>query len=531
MKSHWWTGAALATFAALTYFLFPGHTYLQQDSQIYVPILEHLWNPGVLTHDILVERPHVAFTIYDELAIALRWVTRAGFGTILAGEQIFFRALGLWGIYLIAMGVLRNRWQALLAAAVCSLGSEIAGPAVLIVEYEPTPRAFAIPLVFLGVGLITQKRFVWAGLAGAVAFLLHPPSSYPFWLLYAVLALWPGRPGGIWRGLIPLAAACAALLVFARLQPGVKESQEFFARVTPELERLQRMRASYNWVSTWWRAQTAEYLFLWAAGMAGLWRIRLLAPFELRFFLVGLPIIGVLSVPVSYVLLEGLKWALMPQLQPARAMLFVTAVAVLAAVLAGCIAAREKRWAEAFAWFVIAYMPAMHVRIDSLPSWSVVAVLIVLAGLAAAGAARPVIAIAAALAAYLLIPWSGVKNYPPLHTPELRALSDWARVATPPDAVFLFPDAGKSLDPGIFRSEALRAVYVDWKGGGQVNYLKELGEQWWERWQSAILAPFDAKNPEKYGGMGVNYLVVKPEHELTGEALFRNEKYAVYEAK
>ena len=48
---------------------------------------------------------------------------------------------------------------------------------------------------------------------------------------------------------------------------------------------------------------------------------------------------------------------------------------------------------------------------------------------------------------------------------------------------FVFPGFNRDLAPGIFRSEALRAVYVDWKGGGQVNYLKDLGEQWWFRWR------------------------------------------------
>ena len=33
--------AACAALALLTFFQFPGHTWLQQDSQIFVPILEH----------------------------------------------------------------------------------------------------------------------------------------------------------------------------------------------------------------------------------------------------------------------------------------------------------------------------------------------------------------------------------------------------------------------------------------------------------------------------------------------------------
>ncbi|MDQ6705638.1 MAG: hypothetical protein M3Z85_06710, partial [Acidobacteriota bacterium] len=63
-------GFALVAITLLTFFQFPGHTYLQQDTQIYNPILEHLWDGSVLRNDILVQRPHVAFTLYDEVALA-----------------------------------------------------------------------------------------------------------------------------------------------------------------------------------------------------------------------------------------------------------------------------------------------------------------------------------------------------------------------------------------------------------------------------------------------------------------------------
>src|SRR5262249_31784867 len=78
---------------------------------------------------------------------------------------------------------------------------------------------------------------------------------------------------------------------------------------------------------------------------------------------------------------------------------------------------------------------------------------------------------------------SQISNIPNLHTPELAQLSSWAKSITPGDSVFLFADAGRSLDPGIFRAGSLRAVYVDWKSGGQANYLRDFGERWWFRWQ------------------------------------------------
>ena len=367
---------ALAVLTLLTYFQFPGHTYLTQDSQIYVPILEHLWDPSALPREILVERPHVAFTIYDEAALALRWLTHAGFHPILAVQQIVFRALGLWGVYLIALAVLANRSLSLFVTAIFALGAEVAGPAVLVLEYEPTPRAFAIPVVFLAVGLIAHRRDTWAGIALGVAFLFHPPSIYPLLLLLLI------RPRV--RRLVPVLAAVIIMLAAAHWQTGIKESQQFFSRIAPDLEALQRMRAPYNWVSIWWQAQFWQYIYLSAVAGFAIWRARISG--ELRLLLAGLPLIGLLSVPVSYILLERLKWSLMPQLQPTRALLFVVAVAVISAAIAAC---RAAHWWEKLGWFILAYLPFMHANPN-------VAVLLGLALLATAALAyRPLIPIAA----------------------------------------------------------------------------------------------------------------------------------------
>src|SRR4051794_36661550 len=137
------TAACCVALALVTFFQFPGHTWLQQDSQIYVPILENLRDPGVLRNDLLVQHPHVAFTLYDEVALAIRSVTGAGFHGVLAAQQIATRALGIWGLLLMAEALGLAFMPALLVAAICSLGALIPGPAVLTFEYEPTPRAFA----------------------------------------------------------------------------------------------------------------------------------------------------------------------------------------------------------------------------------------------------------------------------------------------------------------------------------------------------------------------------------------------------
>jgi len=105
----------------------------------------------------------------------------------------------------------------------------------------------------------------------------------------------------------------------------------------------------------------------------------------------------------------------------------------------------------------------------------------------------------------------------------------WARAATQKDDVFLFPDAAEDLRPGVFREEALRAVYVDWKGGGQINFLKQLGAEWWSRWQRVMAGGFDPRNLERYRGLGIDYLVVERKNRLAGSPpAFENASFAVY---
>ena len=67
--------AAICGLALLTFFQFPGHTWLQQDTQIYAPILEHLRDPNALDRDLVVQYPHVSYTLYDEFTIGLQSLT------------------------------------------------------------------------------------------------------------------------------------------------------------------------------------------------------------------------------------------------------------------------------------------------------------------------------------------------------------------------------------------------------------------------------------------------------------------------
>ena len=521
------TAAASVALALLTFFQFPGHTWLQQDSQIYVPILEHLRDPAVLRNDILVQHPNVAFTLYDETALALSAVSGAGFREVLAAEQIATRALGIWGLLLMAEALGLGFAPALLVAAVCSLGAAIPGPAVLTFEYEPTPRAFAVPLVVCAIGLAAHRRHLTAGAAAAIAFLYHPPTAVPFWGVYFVFAVWP-RPERRARlaAFIPLAAAVAMLGAAARAQSASGEAQRVFGRLDPAQEFLQRMRAAYVWISAWPTATIVHHLLILAVLVAAFVRIRQAANLELRVLLPGLAALGVLTMPLSWLLLEQFHWGLVPQVQPMRALLFLTLGMQFLTAAAGVRAMAARRPAEAIAWLACAYLLPLQPLLTGPFVWNRAGLALALAALTALAGVRwaPVVAVAAFFAIPVL---GGVVNYPRLHTPDLAQLSEWAGVNTDRDAVFVFPGAGRSLAPGIFRSDAQRAVYVDWKGGGQVNYLKDLGEQWWFRWrQTRDFQPADLPG---YAASGIGYVVL--EAPLPRAAQFQNPSYAVYQLK
>src|SRR5206468_3034880 len=141
-------------------------------------------------NEILVQQPHLAFSLYDEAALGLRSATGLGFHELLAAQQIATRALGVWGLLLLA-GALGLRWSgSVAAAAISSLGAVVAGPSVLTVEYEPTPRAFAVPLLVCAMGLAARARYRAAGYAGSAALLYHPPTAVAFWGMWALVSMW-----------------------------------------------------------------------------------------------------------------------------------------------------------------------------------------------------------------------------------------------------------------------------------------------------------------------------------------------------
>jgi hypothetical protein len=450
-------------------------------------------------------------------------VTGVGFREILQAQQIISRALGFWGLLLLAEALGLGFGGAITVAAICSLGAVVAGPAVLTVEYEPSPRAFAFPLVVLAMGLAAQGRYRATGVAAGVALLYHPPTALAFWGIWVVLCLLPGKATcGRRQALYGLGFAAAILRIAADSQP---DTQSFASHLSPLNEMLQQLRASYVWVSTWPWAIIAQPVVSFAVLVAAFWRLRgarvgNAMGRDTRVYLVVLPALGLLSMPLSWLLLEQWKWAVIPQVQPMRTLLFITFAMQLLCAAAGV---RAERRAEAAGWFALAFVPSLPLTVGGIA---------LAAGLGAAAAMAGRWTPAVAIAAFFVVPWiGGVVNYPRLQTPDLAQVSEWARANTSRDATFLFADTPRGLDAGVFRTDALRAVYVDWKGGGQVNYLSEFGEQWWFRWQQTLAKKFSPSDLPRYGALGIRYVVLRKEHRIAMDTAYENARYVVYELR
>ena len=512
----------LAVLTLLGFLVFPGHTYLQSDTQIYVPMMEHIADPSAFPRDLVATKPHLSYTIYDDVAIGLRrWIP---FEASLTVQQILYRAMQLLGIYLLASALPLSPLAALAVTAVAGLGATITGPAVLLMEYEPVPRGYAIGLIFLAIGVAAQSHPVLASVAASLGFLYHAPTTFPFWVCFLPIVLWKRQ----WNALIPLTVAGAIILLAAHFQAGVVEQQHFFFRIDPEFEKLQRMRASYNWVSVWFGAMMKQYVFFWLASLLAYWRLK---PQWDRLtdlsFAVGLPLIGILSVPLSYLLLERLKWGLIPQYQPARGLLFVTAFALILGAAAAVRATEKKNRVEALLWFTLVLAMPMRGNIQDLElrQWLLAGGLALVCALV-----PPKLLLIPIMAAYFLIPSIGqIKNYPQLETAELAQLEHFAKQQTPPGAMFVFPDAGRALYPGVFRVRAKRSVYVDWKSGGQVNYYRSLADDWWARWQEFDELQDRSPDLRRLNSDGIDYVVMTSGNPLSGkQPIFHNGRFLVY---
>lgn len=538
--------AGIVSVTWLQFRFFPGHTYLQADTQIFLPILERLDTPEFLSRDLVATHPHVTYTVYDELTLFLHEALGVGFKRALLGQQLVCRASAILGVFLLVKATGLSDLLAFLVASLTNLGAALLGPGVLLVEYEPVPRGLAFGLILLAIGFLAREKPLMAGLSGGIALLYHAPTAAPFWCVVLLAMLFDRRLRHLLRPSVTVLFVFALLLAnLAQLQPGVVEPQVFFGKLSARLAGLERYRDPSSWVSLWAPRDIWHYLAVWLCGLWATVRIWPALNRQTRWFFVLLPLFGILSIPASFILLERLGWSLIPQLKPARELVFTVAITSIASSIAGIRAALVRRPWESWLWFLVVFALPMNTRVFELLRVNHLTNLIQLVLCTALAAILAMLlnrfvatrwralAFLTPLLAIFAIPTIGrVENYPKIDKKPIVEVASWAEDNTWGSSMFLFPDAGRELYPGIFRAESRRALWVDWESGGLVNYFESFATEWWDRWHQTMDGPF---SPERLAGMlslPIDYIVLKQPNKLAAaKPVFMNAEFVVYDSR
>jgi hypothetical protein len=520
-------GLLLTLLLGLLYY--PGIQYLTSDTQIYTPLIEHSRDPSLLARDPLVFHPHLGLSLYDESVNAIRWLTGCDIYPALLAHQVVFRLLQLLAAYFLALGFGVGRWHSLWIATVVQATGFVSGPSVMVVEYDAVPRGYTLGMGLLAIACVLHGRLWLAGIVAGISLFFQAGVAYPFLACFGLYLLFSRRQEGLlqrMRFLAPVAVALGTLLLIAALKGDQGSAR--MALVPDWLRELHLLRASYNYPSTWHPAVLWTPVLLGLVALAGGFHLRHTAPPAMRWFLLGIPVIAILSIPFAWFTMEQIGLFLMAQLQPARAVAFMYGLAIPVLLSSAVLTARRGQWARCLGWLVASFsIPFSNQLVFFLgaigwPSsrfrylWVLAVALLALLMLWLWKRSRP--AAALLLVVVMLSPFvilREVLNINAFATDarnhEVAALSQWAAASTEKDAVFAFPGFGKSNQPGVFRAQALRAVYTDWKSGGQVNFSQDFARLWWQRWNEVMAEPqFDLARAPVYRQLEIDYLVLEP---------------------
>ena len=475
--------------AYLEFAFYPGHSFLAGSTQVFVPMLERLQEPGLLSRDLVATHPIQRYTNYDEATLFLLRVAHLPFEQALAAQQFAARVAETIGFYLLARAAGAGIWGAILSSAFAGFGAWLPGALVSTADREPVPYGFAFAYMVLSLGLFTDAKVLLCGLAGGIALLYSPGIAVPVWLVLILGC-------AVVKGLRPaLRPTLTTFLVFglllanlAQLQPGAPGAMSWWAAASWDWLRVVRERTPEALPEMW---AHAFWLYLAAATAAGCAAFRLWPRLNLatRWIFAALLLGGLLSMPVTVVAQRTRLQVFTIQTEPTRMLLFTVGLAI---ILCGALAGRcmkQALWREAAIWLVCA------------------------GGVAG-------------------ITFLGPPRERAASQKEVRELADWALRSTWGGSLFLFPHAEHGLAPGVFRALSLRSVYVDWQGGELTRYYSEFGIEWRRRWEEVRRARRTANGLGELLEQPIDYFVLDDGHELAEvRPVFRNRAYLVYDAR
>jgi uncharacterized membrane protein YkgB len=469
--------------------VYPGHSYLQGETQLLVPMLERLDTPGFLSRDLVAANPTFAYTIYDEITQSLHIAAKVGFEQALMWQQLAFRLAAVIGIFLLARALKVVPWAAILISGCINAITHLATPEAFVTNPEATPASFALGLVFLAAGLLVNRNALLAGLAAGFALLYDPITAAPFWLIVIIASLTDRslrtylRPA--WLSLVIFSLILGNLV---QLQAGLGGGEEVTARMSAAMVQLTRIRTPWVWVTHWVWNGILTYKFLLVAGVCALARLWKFADRITKWVTIGLAASGTVSVGVAMILLlQHSQFAV--EMMPARNLAFSVSISVLLCGAASWHAAQKQKWVESLPWMAVMIFAILNAQVLDL--------------------------------LHLKVDMAHRTATPD----AVRQLASWAEHDTWGSSLFQFMDAGKSNEPGIFRARSKRALWADWESGLICESSDEAGHEWYSRWQSRKALPEMLRLP-------IDYYVLDRQHELTKvKPVYENSEYVVYDAQ
>ena len=410
----------------------------------------------------------------------------------------------------------------LLVAGLVNWGATLPGPAVCTVDPEPVPFAFACGAILLAAGLLARGKVLAGALSGAVALLYEPIVAAPFWIVVLLAFILNRAFRRRMKPILPILVVAVLLLAnLAQLQPQVGTGEGLFARLSASVAAIQQLRAPYAWVSLW-RHELWHYL---ALAVLGIWAAARVWPRlnrQMRWLVTGMGLAGIAAVCCSYLLVDRAHLATAAALEPSRlvvfTILFTSFLCSLAAVQA---LTHARRW-EAFGWFTLVVALPLNARIfvflrvfEKSHAFQFALCLAIAALLTWTARSKWL-----PLAFFATLVTLGITTRVPFteSRPTVIELAQWAEQNTWGASLFLFPDAGRDLYPGVFRARSRRAIWVDWKTGMLATSSQALAVEWLQRWQNGPSEPID-------------YYVYKKEHRPPGiRVTFQNSEFCVYDA-
>ncbi len=484
---------------AVTWFefqVYPGHSYLQGETQLLVPMLERLDAPGFLSRDLVASNPPFAFTAYDEITQALHSEARWTFQNALQWQQLLFRLAAVIGVFLLARSLRVSAWAAVLLSAVVNAVTHLAAPEAFVTSPEPTPFAFSFSLSLLAAGLLVNRTPLLAGLAGGLALLYDPVAAAPFWLLAVFASIFDGSMRQLLRPAWPsLAISMLILGNLMQLQSGLGTGQELTATISNSATQLLRFRTPWVWVIDWVWHGILSYKFLMVAGIWALVRLWKFVDRMAKWMIIGLISSGTLSVAFAMLLLDRHNQFPVTTM-PARNLAYSVAVSALACGAASWHAAQKGKWRESLPWMALLVAAVLNAQVLDLLHGT----------------------------------FDGATNKS--FTVEVADLARWADRNTWGSSLFQFPDAGRQPEPSVFRALSKRGLWADWRSGIIADYSESAGQQWWSRWQACMLEPYSVRGLRNMLPLPIDYYVLSQSHALAGvKPAYSNSRYVVYDAQ